>query len=129
VPASLQVAQPATVLPHSLCSAFSEQRSFPIVANEPYVDRRTQRSFQANISRKAWSLGKRLAYTEWLALRDFFRARKGMTQPFYFYPNNADHDPTGTSVTGQFTVRFQGALSETYNVGRHGIELALVEIA
>jgi hypothetical protein len=129
VPANLQLAQPSTVLPYSLSATFSERRSFPIIENDPYADGRTQRTYQALISRKAWSFGKRLAYTEWLVLRDFFRARKGMTQPFYFYPNQADHDPTGVSIIGRFAVRFEGALSETYNVGRHGIELALVEIA
>jgi hypothetical protein len=129
VPANLQPAQPSTVLPYSLSASFTERHSFPSIENDPYADGRTQRTYQALISRKAWSLAKRLPWTDWIELRDFYQARKGMTQPFYFYPNKADHDPTGASIIGRFTVRFEGALSETYNVGRHGIELALIEIA
>jgi hypothetical protein len=126
---SLQSASPSTVLPYSLCTAFIERRAFPIVENEPYVDGRTQRSYQAVISRKAWSLAKRLTWSEWSVLRGFYFARKGPLEPFYFYATMTEHDPAGESIIGRHIVRFEGTLAETYNIGRHGVELALVEVA
>ena len=129
VPTNLQATQPATVLPYSFSATFTERRAFPIVENEHYADGRTQRSYQALVSRKAWSLAKRLTFSEWTALRNFYLARKGSLEPFYFYARKSEHDPAGLSIIGRYTVRFDGTLAESYDLGRHGVELALIETA
>ena len=129
MPGNVQQANPSTVLPYSLCSAFSETRQLATRLSGPYSDGRDQRAALATTSRKLWRLGKRLTLPEWTALRNFFLARKGSVEPFWFYPVKAEHDPTGISSIGRFTVRFEGALSETYSMSRSDVGLRLVEIA
>lgn len=55
-----------------------------MIENE-YRNGESQRSVPVNNSRKRWRLAKRLQPTPLLALRDFYDARSGPTEPFYFY--------------------------------------------
>ena len=133
MPGSVQNAVPTTVLPHSLCRAFTHERDYPVIDNE-YRNGESQRSVQAANSRKRWRLAKRLTPAQLQALRDFYDARKGPTEPFYFYdPYETNpkfsHDPTGQAVAGRYTVRFASAWEETSSVGRTDVNIELVELA
>ncbi len=133
MPGPIQNAAPSAVLPHSLCRAFAHEREYPAIENE-YRNGESQRSVQASNSRKRWRLAKRLTPAQLQALRDFYDARKGPTEPFYFYdPYETNpkfsHDPTGQAVTGRYTVRFTGAWEETSSVGRTDVNIELVELA
>ena len=83
MPGSIQNAAPATVLPQSLSRAFARSQEYPVIENE-YRNGESQRSVPVNNSRKRWRLAKRLQPTKLQALRDFFEARGGPTEPFYF---------------------------------------------
>src|SRR5437867_2509997 len=110
MPGSVQNAAPATVLPNSLCRAFAHAREYPIIEND-YRNGESQRAVLATTSRKRWRLAKRLTPTLLQTLRDFYDARNGPTEPFYFYDPyetspKFSHDPTGAAITGRYTVRF-----------------------
>lgn len=133
MPGSVQNAAPATVLPLSLCRAFVHEREYPVLGNE-YRNGESQRMAQAANSRKRWRLSKRLTPTQLAALRDFYDARKGPTEPFYFYDPyetspKFSHDPTGQAVAGRFIVRFAGEWSQTVGLGRSDVSIELIELA
>lgn len=133
MPGSVQLALPASVLPHSLCRAFVHEREYPVLDNE-YRNGESQRSAQATNSRKRWRLTKRLTPAQLAALRGFYDGRKGPTEPFYFYdPYETNpkftHDPTGQAAAGRYTVRFEGAWSQQIGVGRTDVMISLVEVA
>jgi hypothetical protein len=128
MPGLVAAANPTTVLPAGLARALTETRTFRTLISGPYNDGRDQRRSEALTSRKAWTLTRRLAYSDWLALRNFYLARRGPAEEFYFYPRVADHDPTGQSATGRYTVRFASALSGTYGVPRFEAAFELIEV-
>lgn len=133
MPGSVQNAAPATVLPHSLCRAFEHEREYPVLDNE-YRNGESQRSAQAANSRKRWRLAKRLPPAQLGSLRDFYDARKGPTEPFYFYdPYETNprfsYDPTGQAVAGRYTVRFAGEWNQTVSLGRSDVSIELIEVA
>jgi hypothetical protein len=133
MPGSVQNAAPAAVLPHSLCRAFVHEREYPVLDNE-YRNGESQRTVQATNSRKRWRLAKRLMPAQLAALRDFYDARKGPTEPFYFYDPyetspKFSHDPTGQAVPGRHTVRFNGELSQSVSLGRADVNVELIELA
>ncbi|MCC6363024.1 MAG: hypothetical protein IT165_05835 [Bryobacterales bacterium] len=133
MPGSVQNATPVTVLPHSLSRAFVHEREYPVVENE-YRDGESQRFVQASNSRKRWRLAKRLTPVQLGALRDFYDARKGATEPFYFYDPyetspKFSSDPTGQAVAGRYTVRFVGEWSQSVSLGRADVNIELIELA
>ncbi len=133
MPGSVQNAAPLTVLPASLSRAFVHEREYPVLDNE-YRNGESQRSVQAVNSRKRWRLAKRLTSVQLSAFRDFYEARKGPTEPFYFYDPyetspKFSHDPTGQAVAGRYVVRFAGAWSQSTMLGRSDVEIELVEVA
>jgi hypothetical protein len=133
MPGSVQNASPLTVLPVSLSRAFIHEREYPVLDNE-YRNGESQRSVQAANSRKRWRLAKRLTPAHLAPLRDFYEARNGPTEPFYFYdPYETNpkfsHDPTGLAVAGRYTVRFSGAWSQSASLGRADISIELIEVA
>jgi len=133
MPGSVQNAAPTTVLPHSLCRAFVHEREYPVLENE-YRNGESQRSVEATNSRKRWRLAKRLTPALLAALRDFYDARKGQTEPFYFYDPYETNpkfswDPTGAAVTGRYTVRFNTDWSQSVGLGSSDVEIELVELA
>ena len=133
MPGSVQNAAPVGVLPWSLSRAFVHEREYPVLDNE-YRNGESQRSVQATNSRKRWRLAKRLTPALLAALRDFYDARKGQTEPFYFYdPYETNpkfsHDPTGQSIIGRYTVRFDGPWGQALQLGRIDASIALVELA
>lgn len=133
MPGSVQNATPLTVLPASLSRAFAYEREYPVLDNE-YRNGESQRKAQANNSRKHWRLAKRLAPAQLETLRDFFDARKGPMEPFYFYDPyetspKFSHDPTGQATAGRYTVRFAGGWNQSLSLGRADVLLELVELA
>ena len=133
MPGSVQNAGPASVLPHSLSRAFVHEREYPALENE-YRNGESQRTVQAANSRKRWRLAKRLTPAQLAALRDFYDARKGPTEPFYFYdPYETNpkfsHDPTGQAAAGRYAVRFAGEWSPTVSLGRADVSMELIEVA
>lgn len=133
MPGSVQNAVPVAVLPHSLCRAFVHEREYPVLDNE-YRNGESQRSVQASNSRKRWRLAKRLTSAQLATLRDFYDARKGPTEPFYFYDPyetspKFSHDPTGQAVAGRYTVRFAGPWAQSTSLARVDLTLELIELA
>jgi phage-related protein len=133
MPGSVQNAAPATVLPNSLCRAFARSQTYPVVENE-YRNGESQRAALASTSRKKWRLVKRLTPALLAELRDFYDARKGPTEPFYFYdPYDTSpkfsHDPTGVVTTGRYTVRFDCEWSQAVGPGRSDVNIELLELA
>jgi phage-related protein len=133
MPGSVQNAAPATVLPWSLSRAFVRSQEYPLVENE-YAGGESQRSLLAANSRKRWRLVKRLTPAALAALREFYEARGGPTEPFYFYdPYETNpkfsYDHTGQATAGRYTVRFEGGWSQTVGLGRAEAEIELVEVA
>jgi hypothetical protein len=76
---------------------------------------------------------KRLRVAELVALRDFYDARNGPQEPFWFYdlwetaPLFA-YDPTGTAVEGRYAVRFEGAWPERVDLARCEVGIELAEV-
>ncbi len=133
MPGSVQNAAPLTVLPASLSRAFIHEREYPVIDNE-YRNGESQRSVQAANSRKRWRLTKRLTPAQLAALRDFYDARKGPAEPFYFYdPYETSpkftHDPTGQAVAGRYTVRFASSWEQNTSLARADLTLELIELA
>ena len=133
MPGSVENAAPSTVLPWSLSRAFVRSQGYPVLGNE-YAGGESQRSVLASNSRKRWRLSKRLALAELAALREFYEARKGPQEPFYFYdPWDASpkfsYDPTGQATPGRYTVRFEGPWEQSAGIGLIEVSLELVELA
>ena len=133
MPGSVQNAAPLTVLPASLSRAFVHEREYPALDNE-YRNGESQRSVQAANSRKRWRLAKRLTPSQLSALRDFYEARKGPAEPFYFYDPyetspKFSHDPTGQTVAGRYTVRFNGEWNQSASPSRAEVSIELIEVA
>ena len=133
MPGSVQNAAPLTVMPASLSRSFVHERAYPVVESE-YRNGESQRSVQAANSRKHWRLAKRLPPTQLGSLRDFYDARKGPTEPFYFYDPYETNpkfstDPSGQAVAGRYTVRFAGDWSQSVDLSRADLSIELVELA
>jgi hypothetical protein len=99
MPGSVPNAAPVTVLPLSPCKSFVHERAYPLIENE-YKNGESQRSVQATNSRRRWRQAKRLTPAALVAVRNFFDARNGSTESFYFYdPYDTNpkfsYDPTG----------------------------------
>ncbi|MBZ5603319.1 MAG: DUF2460 domain-containing protein [Acidobacteriia bacterium] len=106
---------------------------YPLIENE-YKNGESQRSVLATNSRRRWRLAKRLTPSALQTLRDFFDARNGSTEPFYFYdPYDTNprfsYDPTGVVTVGRYTVRFEGDWNQLTALGRSEINITLVEVA
>jgi len=133
MPGSVSLATPVMVLPISLSRAFVHAREYPVQVNE-YQNGESQRGRLADTSRKRWRLAKQLAPGQLSVLRDFYDARNGPQEPFYFYdPYETNppfsHDPTGAATQGRYTVRFEGAWSQNVGPARSECEIELVEVA
>ena len=133
MPGSVLNAAPATVLPQSLCKTFVHERAYPLIENE-YKNGESQRSVLATNSRRRWRLAKRLTPAALQTLRNFFDARNGSTEPFYFYdPYDTtpkfSYDPTGVVTVGRYTVRFNGDWQQSSGLGRSDVQIELLELA
>lgn len=133
MPGSVENAVCTTVLPWSLCKAFGHAREYVIVDNR-YRNGESQRGLLTQTSRKRWTTVRRLAPVLLEAFREFYEARKGPLEPFYFYDPwetnpKFSYDPTGENPVGRYTVRFDCPWSQTVGMGRADVEISLVEVA
>lgn len=133
MPGSVQNATPATVMPQSLSRAFAHERAYPLIENE-YKNGESQRAVLAVNSRKRWRLAKRLPPAALQSLRDFYDARNGVTEAFYFYDPyetgpQFSYDPTGQSTVGRYTVRFNSEWNQSCEPGRATVNVELIELA
>jgi phage-related protein len=120
-------------LPHNLCRAFSRSQEYPVADNE-YRNGESQRSVEATNSRKRWRLVKRLTPDRLQQIRTFYEARKGPTEPFYFYDPYETNpkfswDPTGVAIAGRYTVRFDCGWEQSCGLGRSDVTIELLELA
>jgi hypothetical protein len=126
---SVSNAAPATVLPFSLCVSFSEGLEVQERGLE-YRDGTLERSRLVETTRRRFSQAKRLTVDQMDDLREFWDARKGPLEPFYFYHcKEGAHDPTGVATAGRYTVRFDGDWSEQWGMARGDVSISIVEIA
>jgi phage-related protein len=133
MPGSVRNAAPAAVFPQSLSRAFVREQAYPVLINE-YRNGESQRLNETTTSRKRWRLAKRLTPTQLQMLREFYEARNGPVEAFYFYdpyetvPKFAS-DPTGFALNGRYTVRFDSGWSQSCAPSRSDVEINLVELA
>ncbi len=133
MPGSVQNAMPVTVLPASLSRAFVRAEVYPILAND-YRNGESQRLNETTTARKRWHLAKRLTPTQLQTLREFYEARNGPVEAFYFYDPyetvpRFTSDPTGIALNGRYTVRFDSGWSQSCAPGRSDVEIELIEVA
>lgn len=133
MPGSIRNVTALAVLPSTLCFAFSEARHFAAHEGE-YPDGASQGSAVVTVSRKRFIVSKKLSTEQWVVLRDFYLARLGGTEAFYFYFGDEtvplfSSDPTGQNPTGRYTVRFEGDFPVELSVGRTPVSMTLIEIA
>lgn len=133
MPGSVLNADPVTVLPLSLSSAFTEVREY-IVPENTYAQGESQRSVEPTESRRRFRLGKRLTPSQISTLRTFYEARGGGLEPFYFYhpyetSPKFSHDPTGVETVGRYVVRFEGAWEQSTGPVKSDVSIELVELA
>jgi len=130
MPGSVANAAPSEVLPHSLCRAFARSQEYAVLDNE-YRNGESQRSALVATSRKRWRQAKRLAPGALEDLRDFYDARHGPQEPFYFYDpyeTSPKFTPNPSGSVGRYTVRFEGGFDQNIGLGRADVEIQLVEI-
>ena len=134
MPGIIQASLTAVVLPQFLCSMFSQSREYLANVND-YKDGTSQREVIVFNSRRKWTAEARPAgSTAMIALRNFYRARKGPTDPFWFYdfsegPVKNNYDPTGTDENGRFLVRFEGKWEQSQSLNPFGsAKITLVEL-
>ncbi len=136
MPGSVELSTPTTVMPFSLSSVFVHSRSYVNLINK-YRNGETQRALLTASSRKFWKLSKKLTESELSDLKDFYIARNGGHEPFYFYdPYETSpkftYDPTGVETVGRHIVHFSvaGAFTQSSLWGaRHTVEIELEELA
>jgi hypothetical protein len=133
MPGNVANAAPVAVLPQMLCTAFQQTREIALQGNE-YRNGESQRALQVSSSRRKWVLAARLSASALAALRSFYLARRGGTEPFYYYdpfavvPIGSNYDPTGASSAGRVTVRFEGPWQQSMGIARTDIQVQLVEV-
>jgi hypothetical protein len=126
MPGIVQQSVAATVLPYTLAAAFEETYEWPIVSDGPYADGTENRRLLTVQPLRRWRLSRRVIGSEATTLLAFFAARKG--EAFYFYPNPADHDATGTLELGRVKAVFAGALELAWGMPRNAVNFGLEEV-
>jgi hypothetical protein len=127
------VGSPARVLPYGLCRSFAHRREVAIQANV-YRGGESQVGLlvTAQSFRCYWSQSRRLSPDDIATLRSFFATCSGPYLAFYFYDTAnekaAVYDATGAATTGRYTVRFEGAWSESREIYRGVVPVSLVQV-
>lgn len=128
------------VLPNGLARVFTQSREFAVLENQ-YPDGSSQRRVQVTnggysdiLPRLKWKMSRRLIPAKMVELREFYDARKGPAEAFYFYdPYESSaigfYDPSGASEDGRYVVHFAGEWKQSMGVGRGEASIELVELA
>lgn len=131
MPGNVPNASPTEVLPYALTLQFRREQQHAVLRNE-YLDGEPQIGPLVQTSRKGWELVYRLPRTEVAAFRDFYEARRGGLEPFFFYDlaetDSYTWDQTGAAVSGRYTVRFDGPWEQALGIGVGEFTLHLVEV-
>jgi hypothetical protein len=132
MPDSVAAASPTTVLPFSLSVSFSRAQYYEVDENR-YRNAEVQVKQWSTTSRKSWQITKRLTPTEWQDLLDFYNARKGPKEEFYFYDVNEtspkfSYDETGVAATGRYIVRFLSGVNYALDISRTQMQFGLIEV-
>ena len=132
MPGSVANAAPSTIFPVSLSAGFVHSREYPMVENQ-YRNGESQRQRLADTNRKSWRIRKRhMKQTDWEALQAFWTARRGPSQPFYFYDpweTSPKFTMTPSGTTGRYTVRFDGVWQQSVNRNSVEVEISIIELA
>lgn len=133
MPGNVANAVASTVMPWNLCRSFVRVQSWPEQHND-YPDGRRQVRVLAENSRKTWQISQRLSLDALVALRNFWLARKGPTEAFYFYDlyetdPPCTYDEGGAALDGRYKVRFDGGFAAEWSLPRFSTSITLVEVA
>lgn len=133
MPGSVTNAAPATVLPYSLSRAFARSQEHVVDENE-YRNGESQRRAITATSRKRWRQAKRLTPAALQVLREFYNARNGLQETFWFYDPwetnpKFSHDPMGVAVVGRYAVRFASEWSQEVTLGCADVQIEIVEVS
>ena len=137
MPGNISLADGLTVLPAALCSAFSRGWNYPVQVND-FPDGACLREIEATNSRRAWKQTRKVRAVALGVLRAFYDACGGPRDPFLFYDPfevaegddiGSNHDPTGLSMVGRFTVRFNTDYSQNSGVAFSDVQLEFAELA
>lgn len=98
-----------------------------------YKNGESQRGLLVATSRKSWKISRRLTSAALATLRAFWDARKGPTEPFYFYDvwetdPQFSYDPTGIELVGRYVVRFDGTWNQSAGLRRTDVDISLIQI-
>ncbi len=127
-------ANPATVMPFSLCRAFRRSQAWAVEANT-YQNGEYQSRSLVSTSRKRWALEKHLIAADVAELRAFYLSQGGGRVEFTFYDVYEtdpvfSYDETGTDVDGRYAVRFDGPWDQALVMGlMTDAQLSLVEVS
>lgn len=120
MPGYLLPATPVGVMPSSLCTAFSESRSFPVLS-QVYKDGYAERglitdSVNPAVSLKVWKLTKKLTPAAWATLKTFIEGHLSPLPTAFYYYNPFDvapgyaigsnYDSTGSNIQGRYVCSF-----------------------
>ena len=118
MPGSVENAAPIHTLPAGLAVMFSRGENYPVLRNVfPSGD--SVRGLLGYSTRSSWQQTRRGTPTETEALRDFFVARQGPLEPFYFV------DEFGVTKT----VRFVNEFNQVLRLGRGEVSFELIQLA
>ena len=118
MPGNVAVAAPATTLPAGLSTLFTRKEDYPVVRNDfPSGD--SVRGLLGSSTRNGWQQTRRGTADETEALRDFYEARSGPLEAFYFV------DEFGVTKT----VRFATEWSQVLRLGRGEVSFELIQLA
>jgi hypothetical protein len=89
---------------------------------------------RATNSRRWWRQAKRFTPAALGTLRNFFDARNGSAEPFYYYDPydtspKLSYDSTGVATVGRYIVRFNGDWQQSSGPGRSDTQIELLELA
>lgn len=137
MPGNLAAANPQTVLPGALCSAFQRSDEYHGQFNV-YKDGTSQRAVLVDSGRASWSITQKLTPAMAAALTEFFLDRDGSKEPFYFYDPydvvagtaiGSNYDSGGVNEQGRFVVRFKQDLKSTVQRQLPTGAFELIEVA
>ena len=129
MPGDVAQATAVDVMPYALAAAYTEMLEWPVQVDGPYSDGRTNRQAQAtDAGKRSWRLARPLTDTELALHVEHFEERRGPLEPFYFYSEESQHDPTGVLTPGRYLVRYASSISFAWAAPRTKTEFQLEEI-
>lgn len=118
MPGNVGNAAPSATLPAGLCALFTRKEDYPVMRNE-FASGDSVRGLLGSSTRNGWQQTRRGVPVETEALRDFYEARSGPLEAFYFV------DEFGVTKT----VRFATEWSQVLRLGRGEVSFELVQLA